>query len=100
MEQEKKSFFVVHWFKVFIAVAITTVIGFYLYQNYMLHSCIADADKATLSQWQEECSRLKRGKNCDMNATETALIDVNRTWGINFCFRLYSFKLLPMTSHV
>ena len=92
MGQEEKGFFVVHWFKVFIAVAIATVIGFYLYQNYMLHACIADADKATLSQWQDECSRLKRGKNCDMNAMETALIDVNRTRDINFCFRLYSFK--------
>ena len=92
MSEASKGFVTKNWFKLFIAAAITTVIGIYLYQDHRLHSCIEDADKDTLTQWQETCTKLKRNKDCQLSQVESALIDFERGRNVNFCFRLYSFK--------
>lgn len=92
MNEASKGFIANNWFKLFIAAAITAVIGIYLYQDHRLHSCIEDADRDTLAQWQDTCTKLKRNKDCQLTGIESAGIDVERTRNINFCFRLYSFK--------
>jgi hypothetical protein len=92
MNEASKGFVANNWFKLFIATAITAVIGIYLYQDHRLHSCIADVDRDTLAQWQETCTKLKRNKDCQLSQVESALIDIERGRSVNFCFRLYSFK--------
>ena len=92
MSEATKGFIANNWFKLFIALAITTVIGFYLFQNYRLHSCIDNADRDTLAQWEETCTKLKRNKDCQLSQGESAPLDFERGRNINYCFRLYSFK--------
>jgi hypothetical protein len=92
MSEASTGFLAKNWFKVFIALAITAVISIYLYQNHRLHSCIDDADRSTLAQWQETCTKLKRNKDCELSQGEAYLIDIERGRNVNFCFRLYSYK--------
>jgi len=73
MSEASKGFVANNWFKLFIATAITVVIGIYLYQDHRLHSCIDDADESTLAQLQETCTKLKRNKDCQLSL----VVDLN-----------------------